>query len=150
MSASTLLYGLNFGEIMLQRTTKLEDTQPWIPIVGFCINGILTTIVALAIDDNDYFVFNTIVLTLNVATSIATSVVLDNLIARIGYPITGLLAMIIFFCSCSHRATLLYNQVNDFGTRVERTEARVNALGTRGEKKRRRINAKNIYLHPVM
>jgi hypothetical protein len=144
MSASTLLYGLNFGEIMLQWTTKLEDTQPWIPIVGFCINGILTTIVALAIDDNDYFVFNTIVLTLNVATSIATSVVLDNLIARIGYPITGLLAMIIFFCSCSHRATLLYNQVNDFGTRVERTEARVNALGTRGEKKWRRINAKNI------
>jgi hypothetical protein len=74
MSASSLLYGLNFGEIMLHRSTKFEDTHPWIPIVGLFINGILTTaLVALAIDGNEHFVFNAFILIFNVGTSIATS-----------------------------------------------------------------------------
>jgi hypothetical protein len=64
----------------------------------------------------NYFLFNLIVVTLNATLGILTSVMLDNWIANIGYPIVGLMSIMVLFLSCSKRVTKIFLSVNEFGT----------------------------------
>jgi hypothetical protein len=47
---------------------------------------------------------------------ILTSVMLDNWIANIGYPIVGLMSIMVLFLSCSKRVTKIFLSVDEFGT----------------------------------
>jgi hypothetical protein len=119
MLASSFLYGMNVVEIKLHRSPTFDDSQLWVHIAGFCINAILmTALVSLAIFGNEHFVFNCLILTFNIGTSIATAFILNNNTTKIGYSITGIFAMFVFMGSSSRRLNDFYNKVNAFGIRA--------------------------------
>ncbi|KAK2353020.1 hypothetical protein QL285_090698 [Trifolium repens] len=118
-SSSTIMAGLNFSEIIfhnkVQKLTYLTRTLiPLFSLFLYCLFTVFT--VARAIYGRNYFLFNLIVVTLNAALGIITSVMLDNWIANIGYPIVGLMSIMVLFLSCSKRVTKIFLSVDEFGT----------------------------------